>query len=693
MREMIKWEFHKIFIKKRFILIVLIFTMFFAYIQQNSFNSLDSMTKNEQEVYEKYMREISGKITEDKIEKINEDKSEINYVEQNILKVIDDYRRKKVDKATYQNIVKRNRALLSQQKAFQYIERNINYVQEDNDKRYILDERGWKKLLVNEYDYLIFICILIFVIFLCFNSESKNMNEIINTTLRGRKSLLVSKYIVFFLFITFFILTFEIIKFFIFTNYFSITGFDFPLQSISYFFDSYWNISILGCYFICIFLKWLGFLFLGIISIFLTLKSKKLISILVCSLIIVFLPLGILENTKVLWFLSYIGLAHPYRYFAGDFYNEQNIVVSKSFSTLEVLLVVIITIIIASYLIRYTLASRNKNKKRIFIYILFLVLLTGCQSNDLYEKENTYNLSQENFITENEEYFFVNEGIDYIFKNKESLDKFSIIENLEIGNTDFMISFVFIGNDSFYYLKVYNNMKNFDIIQVNSKTFKRNMIYSKEVVSNNNGFLNFMPKIKAERRQDYWAPSSFFITGKYLVLEYTDKIEIIDLHTENIVETLEDYFGPYQISAIGEKIVYVNYQNELTMYDIEKKSKRIILSTLVENFLIYNDSIYFLNLENGNKLYRINKNSNTPKLLFDYEVIDFTIDNEFIYVIKKDDLLPYKINLKNNSFELLNKIKSLNIKKSPFNNQIFLKKLDDFKITSCSLDLCENLMK
>lgn len=386
-----------------------------------------------------------------------------------------------------------NRSNDGKKTAFMVIYNQYYYAKEDVERRYLMDERGWNTLLTHDgLNFVMLLCLLAFSVPVFCNEYQCGMDQIFRSCRNGRNRLACIKLLIMMAVAVFAATLFQLIQLTIVAISVGLDGASFPLQSLAFFEDSPYIITIGQAYAIVFLCRCIGAAWFALLIAMLSILFRRVVLTaftgIACSVLphligsnfikyILPLPAGMLAGTGYLWGI----LTEPG-------YNENweliDIVTFPGISPMQFgfLLVVFLLIIVLMFYIslrgyvgrRKTHISRSALSATMLL--LLITSLTGCTSNggdevihdflaDATQGENSTYCIELNML-ENEIYATDKETGEVILLTRDPLHKQGLISS------------IYINESACYYSTQGNAGEGFEIYRVDLNSFSTQLYFS-----------------------------------------------------------------------------------------------------------------------------------------------------------------------------------------------------------------------
>lgn len=594
---MFQWEIKKILIKNKGWIIgclLMLFTVVFSF-SSLEITELGSSTKD----YLILMNQYNGKLSEDKIKAIEKDYQLYNNLKKYLSDLQRQYDNKDISKDEYISKSAYYIEKTSNIKPFRYFYNQYLEVKE-SEYAYLMDTRGWDVLFQDEIYSMILILSLISIAVPCFMKENEcEMDQIIKTCQYGKKKFFLVKVCALIMIALGFTLVSQLLRFFIIYERFDLYGFSYPLQSIAMFNNSFINISIFYAYILCICLKVLGTVLLGVFCICIGYFIKKQIPALIVTSMMNILSFFIFQNRTI---FTYIPIPGNYLfssvYFKGPQYiqvlENSQFVDKEIFSglTMSSLCIVVMYTIVFSIVIMYIakcmyLSKKPKlgNIKKSVSACLMLILLCGCQQNI---RDTSFVYDGMNMI----EVYFKN---THIYLSAE----FNQILKEDNGQIDTLIKdplfqetiqSIFVNDEYCYYVYYKKDILCFNRVRLDN--FYNEVVYKDKEVNSNN-FFGFKKESEVDFTKQIF---NFYVDGEYIYLFENSELYEINITKQSKKQISDNCYTGLSNYYYNGKIFYINLQQQLVSYDTITDEMYTYDKVFLNSFKIENKKVYYEDL-------------------------------------------------------------------------------------------------
>lgn len=621
---MFVYEIKKTIFKQRGLIILLFFISLKVVFNIYNLNNLKNKELYKSQKYFEYIEEFSGKVTKEKKNKIENEYRLVSEAHSSLDKAIEDFRENKISKEKFEKVRLESYERINNKNSFLAIFKKYSYANENPEKRYILEDSGWIELLSKRNpDFLMILTILIFTAIIFSIEFGNSMYLLLLSTVNGKYKLIKIK-IIFAMVVA--ILVIGIFSFIDYITIKEILGLDngtYPIQSLKYFENSSYSLSLLSCYLLIVLCRILGAVMLVAITMIINILTKETIITLSSAFIITIIPFIMIKKSSLLYYLPLpAGLFSASGFFRGDVYEsglnsnfEPELI--KEFQSISkenfiIILLIILLMIIAIIFIsirQYSKISihnlkKNMKKSISYCYLFFLLstvslIFLGCEKNELKESNFSYEYYEniEEAKAENKDYIIELdiENNFIIATNKKDGEKFKINRELLNKDKNMKIRDVFIQGESCYYLEQIENEEGIRIYEVNMKNLEKKIIYS-SINENNNDFFGINEIFKKEVTLSKQLITRFFVFNDYIY--YEDGSSLVEINRKNnkLKIVIDDLRPSVSIVFKGKFIYYIDTNYNLSTYNIQSKQIQKFSDVYLDKFTVEGEQLKYKSL-------------------------------------------------------------------------------------------------
>lgn len=271
-----------------------------------------------QKQYQKYIAVFGGEIDDEKAQSLIKEEQRIASLEEKSQSLFKKLYAGAITAEEYDYELHLYDELFEEKMALIQIQNQYLYAKEAPQLRYIMDENGWYTAMQGGgLDLFLILCIICVAVYIFCTEYESDMYSIIACTKNGKGNTVLSKL---------FLLLLVIIAFGFFASFvplvsshikFGLYSAGYPIQSLGYFSDCPYKITILQGYVIIWLLKLFALCLIGLISACLCTLLKKSISVFFVSIVITIVPYFLFNLNLLLKYVPYLGLFLGEYYFRG----------------------------------------------------------------------------------------------------------------------------------------------------------------------------------------------------------------------------------------------------------------------------------------------------------------------------------------------------------------------------------------
>lgn len=360
----IKYEFYKLLIKRKGILIILIFMFIKLLTLTFSVQSVNSKLDENLTVYNEYMVNISGKLNIEKESYIINEKNKITKASSLVNKIIEDYQNGSITEEEYTDKILSLNKVLDKQRCFNIIYSQYEYVKKDTNRRYFLYTQGWNALLGKEQLDWAFMLLLMMVVTPVFAFEYESgMFQILLSCKKGKKSLAFSKIIVIIVISSSLSAVFSIMEFMFINFKLGLQSGDFPIQSLEFYSTAIHNISLIKAFILISVIKAAGYCFFSLLISFFSVVTKRTLVSLFAGSTIILIPYFIAPLGELKYKIPIpLGFMLSNGYFRGNGQNFKAITANQFMHISGGLVVIFVGIFAGTILIYSGINYRRLNR-------------------------------------------------------------------------------------------------------------------------------------------------------------------------------------------------------------------------------------------------------------------------------------------------------------------------------------------
>lgn len=680
---MFKYELSKLYKKQYFLLLVALFVVlkFISFsLVGNDDKNIGIMSKNDEIYAITLLTKLQGKLDSEKESLLKEEINNLYSAKTSREQMYDDlFNGKYLSLNTFSNRCKEFTEIMQKEKAIAYVNNIFLYANQDREHRWILSE-NLITLENDSIDFLLLIFVLISSICIYYQEENSNMLDILRT---NESRMLVSKAKVWLLSLTVICICiiFMVIDFAYILSRINFNEIFAPVQSLKFYANSNYYISILDAMLITWLLKIVGFLFIAFLSVLILNTTKNpVIPIFGCLLVYIIEPFLFTKNViyytpfslcKAVGFIRGMGTS----IIGAGMYTEEVLVDFNEISLEHTLIVLLLTIVITITMIvicynHYSIIKKTKSinlkRKGLCVGLLIVItvfMLTSCNKIDN-NASICINMNALNAIAQNNENYFYKEKNNIIMVNKKDGKKVEILRNAFLGDKDIAKIYNFSCTDKYLYYIISVSTTE-DIYRINLKNFSEEHILSTDLATGESflglgykdisyGFSNNIMK--------------FFVVNDskiYVMSKDTNYLFCYNIADKSTEIVIDDGIYNDNLCCNGDMIYYINSFYELKRFDIATKENVKIVDECYRSIYLYDDKLYATNLSGIYSIDIVNYNTSfisqikTEKLACDGKNILYLDENRNLFILRYNKEKQLLVDEAINKYEIINDTNSV----------------------------------
>lgn len=471
--------------------------------------------------------------------------------------------------------------------AFDIIFKQYSYALEKPQKRY-LTVGDYSGLGVDCPDVLLLALVIYLTSVLFLSEESSNVITFIRISENGKQKTLWGKFVSLLVLIVsaqLFRTVFELLTLISRGN---LQELAYPVQTIEFFQNCPYDISILQAFFAISALRFLGYLFISSLVILLSVTIRK-------ALFTVFIPSAVcllqqfaFDPATPAYYIP-TGFLRAVGYFRGDVLSKSDsgesvkLFAEIPLSHLLPLVIITAVFVLVSLVVAYRYYVGNSGKfvlKLASVVAAFVIcaLSSGCARK---QSDNViYNYRDGLFFAQNDEYYFVESGGKLSAFSKDNGRELDVLRDAFILN-DWQKTFVLYG-DNLYHSKYFTRD---DIYKFSLDTFSNEIAVP--AVKSTQGFLGVTIKKKMPIA---FITDGIFTDGKNFYWIGSNRVYCEE--NGNIVKLFDEKISGFNLSFDGQNIYYINGLLQLKRYNLESREESRLPGEFVQ--AIYYDGTRLL---------------------------------------------------------------------------------------------------
>ncbi len=615
---------------------------------------------------------FSGKITANFSAAIQSRYTAVTEAQVNLTSLRQKYNNGEITEADYYTESRTLEQFVNEKELFLAFYSQYMYAQEKPEERYLLYDDGWNALLAQERLDWGFVLLVIVISASVFGREYESeMRNLLIATQKGNARLITAKYASIFATVIFCSFLSSAVEYAFFGLKFGLPYGDFPLQSLRYFQDSAFHVTLVQTYLAIAAYRMLGLLLLAVITMLISVWAQKTIVALSASLMAVALPYALPVNTSVKYFLpSPLGLILAQGFFRGtqmgEYYQANEVLFNAISPGLQAWLVVGwlvlagVMLLVISWKFLSAGGTWPFRKQRLVFPLVLLILagLAGCSSSSASHQslERVFNLADDSrFTVVGDE--IVSLYPAFLMENMQTHEINSVIRDpFETeDNINQMVAAVFSRDEKLYYLVKTND--ELTVTELDPDTYRTSILYSEDV-SKNPALIN------SDLEVHQWgmgkAAITFFLEGNELYLLSDMTLRRVNPVT-GVKETLVK--NVYSRSAFdGETYYYIDPMFEIRMYNLASRKDQPIANLRADFLYVWGKKIYYRNIDEDNLVYVYDTVTGQNKKVIPVHSSYFVCDDDEIYYLNDEDQgFLYRANLQTGVSEFIAPLTGYNL--------------------------------
>lgn len=534
---MFRNEMYKLFVKQKiWIFIAILFVLKIATVCITGYDSHYMIDENEK-YYNEYMKKYEGKISQNT--------------------------KKEIEKE-YENLsLSDNEILASEQKnkAFQIIYDQYNY-QKEKGSGYILETRGWQSILEHDdIDFCLVVCILIVVTVLWENEYETEMDVILRSCKKGKYAAPFAKVIIGVIVSAILSILFQLIQIIYLIGTVGLKHSDYPIQSLEYFQNTQYHISLGKAVLIVSFIRLTGVILMALVFMLLNIEIKRKTVSMIVGIAMILLAEIIFQRGNIIYYmplpigaLKGVGYLWPAQ-FEFEYIGDEHVKVC-TFNEIPTSDFIIMMIVYFAEIVLFSggcilFFSKKKIgkadilkrlKKTVGCLLISVLILTGCSGG---YQNITVSIKKDDTQTQAEwngkRLEIDHDNNNIVLKNKNGKDK-KLIRN--VFPSELNVQKIFVYENNCYYLSENDESAGVCIRKLNLKNYDNTLIYDSTDENIEDYFGIIQKKEQVNKIFDEYEDTKwFFVTDDYIFWKKKYYIEQVNIKKGNkkiIAENVSD---------------------------------------------------------------------------------------------------------------------------------------------------------
>ncbi len=589
----------------------------------------DFTTKTNEQYYYNYMGEFSGRLTENKNaaiiaeqERIVDAQNAQSSIEKKLLN--GEYDSEREFLSEYERV----REITDRKESFDLVMEQYYYAEKSPDTRYLTV--GDYSALGQDFPDIPLLASVIFLTALLFlNEEASNVITFIRIGENGRGKTLLGKITALLVFILSCQVVRMIIELFMLISHSGFGELAFPIQSIEFFQNCPYDISIAQGFVIISSLRTVGYLIVAALVVLLSVTLRKMLFTVFIPSAICVLQQFVFTPATPAYYLP-TGLLRAVGYLRGNVTSKtgtgEDVKLFSEIPLVHLLVLIVLTVLFIGAAVTlansyYTGGTRKKHRLLSVVSVMLVcIIMPGCSAR-LQNGENVkYNLSENSFFVEDNDSFYTTDtrNITRHFKNGD--DNLSVIHGL-VKNEESITS-LYNTDDNLFYLQgvAVNSISVFDYTNKPYYTIKESDI---------SGFLGINLSTQKAKSNTFFYIAGFFTANNSMYYVFNngvlkDGAVIFDEGVYNLM-----------LCCDGKSIFYINRLLQLKRYNM-KTGEISRLSGEFVRALYYDGTRVLFSDKNG--IYELSTDDFTTNKLSDISAVQLCSNGSDIF-FSKDNVI------------------------------------------------------
>lgn len=663
--KMLFFELDKTVIKNKNILLIMLVMLIKLITLDTEVYAINPFTYENRAQFLPIVNTYSGKVTQEVSAAIEKQYTAVTQAQVNMTALRQKYNRGEIAQTEYITQSTELEKLVNEEDLFLTFYSQYTYVQEKPDERYLLYDDGWNALLAQERFDWGFVLLTIVLAASVFGREYEtDMRTIVIATKKGDGRLIAAKLVSIFATVILCSLLASLVEYLFFSLKFGLPHGDYPLQSLFYFKDSAFHLSLLQTYICISAYRMLGLLMLATVTMLISVLSKKTILTLSASLMYVILPYAIPVGTSTRYLLpSPIGFILAQGFFRGTQMGENyqaNEVLFNSISQSTQIWLVVGWLILFGVML-YMIARKFLPIRRfshftikvvtVLFSLVFITTVSACSLSSTSSQllVRSYNMTADwNFTVVGKEVFTLYPT--FLMENIQTHEIAGVIRDpfSDEDTINKTVSAIFNRNGKLDYLVKTDD--ELQVVELDISTYKTSILYE-EHSPKNPALIN--SDLEAHQWSEGKAGIFFFIDGNNIYISSGTNLRRVNAGTKSDETILKNIY-PGHVAFNGKKIYYITTAYEINIYDIASGENEPISDIRTDFFYLRGSKIYYRNLDKDGMIYMYNAATQQNELVTKNHTDNFACDDEYIYYHNQDDQnYLYRTNLQTGFSELM----------------------------------------
>lgn len=609
MLRVIKWEYRKLFVKNGGMLWILFFIL--TLIAGNSLQATSTESPYVQKLLSQYYEEYGGKLTEETVAAIEQKRNAIDEAVLLQNRAYSEFENQIISQAQLEQTLNEVMPLLREQRAFNKFYARYSYCTKDPERRFLIDPQGWSSLLqLDSPDFALLFFVILLAALIYKTDCPKSITQMLKPTCYGCVFLLYAKWVVAIGVALILGIMTQVIDILFRISSISWQNGAVPLQSLSAYSASPYNITIWQGYLYASLIRIFGLMYCSFLTICLVEICRNTVLGSFCTLAVVLLPYFAANQDSIYlkWPVPAGFVQALYYFVGGNSDSPKTLNAMLKAACLSVGIIIFLCVIAKQ---RYCDFKRKSRTRLVLGAFLVVVCLPGCSQINMIGSMN-YSSSYSPDVIEADDYYVYRDE-EMIVVEKLTAKQYSLL-NDPLESESFKQTFSnakTVGN--VIYFMCINENQNKTIQSINLDTGERNTLFTDNLFREDIKLFDVTiwqrPVITNDQIVNRLV--DFFVLKNQLILIRGETISALQNGKEKLL--YEGYFR--NVSSNGETIFFTNEEAILCSISISPYAIKQFSNIYPSKMIAIDSRIFYLNPSDENALYSFDINTEEQTLV------------------------------------------------------------------------------
>lgn len=671
--KMFLFELDKTVVKNRGIFLIVLAVILKLVILSMEEHAINPFTHENLGQYLPIVNAYSGKVTQDASKEIEKHYTAVTQSQVALTALRQKYNHGEISEDNYYSEARVLEKLVNEKELFLTFYSQYVYAREKPEERYLLYDDGWNALLAYERLDWGFVLLTILLSASVFGREyESDMRNVLITTQKGNTRLIAAKFWSIFSVVILCSLFSSIVEYLFFVLTFGLPHGDFPLQSLRYFQDSFFKLTLHQTFVGIAVYRMIGLCILAVLVMLVSVCIQRTIVALSVGFMSVILPYALPVSSSIRYLLpSPLGFILAQGFFRGtqkgEFYQANEILFRSISPDLQIWLVVgwlVITgimmlVIVQKFLPIQTSLPFKRKWLGYPLILIILALLGGCSSPIVNSgtKDRVFNLTDESRFT-----VIGNEIISlfptFLMENMETHEINRIIRDpfADDATVDQAVASIFNREGKLYYLVTTVNEN--EVIELDPSTFQTSTLYHEKNLKNP-ALIN--SDLEVHQRGPGKVNIVFFVDRNDIYFLSDMRLRRVNSITGETQTLIKNIYGR-NVAYDGKSIYYINTMFEIRRYDLANGQDQPLPDIRADFLHMRGGKVYYRNVDKDGTIYMYNMETEQNELVVPNRSVYFVCDDNYIYFTNQEDhSYLYRADLKTGRAEFIMPLAGYNI--------------------------------